>query len=108
MFDNLTKRLDGALQRLRGTGKITESNIEATLREIRVALLEADVTLSVVKTIIEDIKSHALGEKVLRSLTPGQELIKIVNDVLTNIMGARNDDLDLTAQPPAVILMAGL
>lgn len=108
MFDSLTERLDGAFQRLRGIGKITENNIQDTLREIRVALLEADVALPVAKAIITEVQMEAMGEKVIKSLTPGQVLTSIVNDALTRAMGEFNDNLNLAAQPPAVILMAGL
>ena len=108
MFDNLTERLGGALNKLRGQGRLTEQNISDTLREVRMALLEADVALPVVRSFVERVKSQALGEEVLKSLTPGQVLIKIVNDELVKVMGEANESLNLAAQPPAVILMAGL
>jgi len=108
MFDNLTDRLGGALSKLRGQGRLSEENIKDTLREVRMALLEADVALPVVRTFVDQIKEQALGEEVLRSLTPGQVLIKIVNDQLIKVMGEANESLNLAAQPPAVILMAGL
>jgi signal recognition particle subunit SRP54 len=108
MFDNLTDRLGGVLNKLRGQGRLTEDNIKETLREIRMALLEADVALPVVREFVEQVKQQALGEEVMRSLTPGQVLIKIVNDELVRIMGEANEALNLAAQPPAVILMAGL
>ncbi|WP_275096785.1 signal recognition particle protein [Sedimenticola hydrogenitrophicus] len=108
MFDNLTDRLGGVLNKLRGQGRLTEDNIKETLREIRMALLEADVALPVVRGFVEQVKQQALGEEVMRSLTPGQVLIKIVNDELVRIMGEANEGLNLAAQPPAVILMAGL
>ncbi|WP_260291089.1 signal recognition particle protein [Sedimenticola hydrogenitrophicus] len=108
MFDNLTDRLGGVLNKLRGQGRLTEDNIKETLREIRMALLEADVALPVVREFVEQVKQQALGEEVMRSLTPGQVLIKIVNDELVRIMGEANEGLNLAAQPPAVILMAGL
>jgi len=108
MFENLSNRLAQTFQRIAGTGRLTESNIQDTLREVRVALLEADVALSVVKEFIERIREKAIGETVLKSLTPGQALINIVNDELTTIMGERCDELNLSVQPPAVILMAGL
>ncbi|NVJ61768.1 MAG: signal recognition particle protein [Gammaproteobacteria bacterium] len=108
MFDNLSERLSRTLKAISGKGRITEDNIKETLREVRMALLEADVALPVVKDFIEAIKSRALGQEVSTSLSPGQAFIKIVNDELVKAMGAANDALDLAAQPPAVILMAGL
>ncbi|MCW8891217.1 MAG: signal recognition particle protein [Sedimenticola sp.] len=108
MFDNLTDRLGGVLDKLRGQGRLTEENIKETMREIRMALLEADVALPVVRDFVDQVKSKALGEEVMRSLTPGQVLIKIVNDELIRVMGEANAALNLAAQPPAVILMAGL
>lgn len=108
MFDNLTERLGGVLNKLRGQGRLTEDNIKETMREIRMALLEADVALPVVREFVEQVKEKALGEEVMKSLTPGQVLIKIVNDELVRVMGDANEQLNLAAQPPAVILMAGL
>jgi signal recognition particle subunit SRP54 len=108
MFDNLTDRLGGVLNKLRGQGRLTEDNIKETMREIRMALLEADVALPVVRGFVDQVKGKALGEEVMKSLTPGQVLIKIVNDELVRLMGAANESLNLAAQPPAVILMAGL
>jgi signal recognition particle subunit SRP54 len=108
MFDNLTDRLGGVLDRLRGQGRLTEDNIKDTMREVRMALLEADVALPVVKAFVEQVRERALGEEVMKSLTPGQVLVKIVNDELVQVMGEANESLNLAAQPPAVILMAGL
>jgi len=108
MFDSLSDRLGGVLQKVRGQGRISEANIKDTLREVRMALLEADVALPVVKGFIDQVRDKAAGEEVLRSLTPGQVLVKIVNDELVRLMGEANSALDLAAQPPAVILMAGL
>ena len=108
MFDNLSDRLSKVVQNLRGQGRITEDNIKDTMREVRMALLEADVALPVVKEFVDDVRQKALGEDVLKSLTPGQALVKIVNDELIHVMGEANEALDLRAQPPAVILMAGL
>ncbi len=108
MFDNLSERLASTVQKLKGQGRLTESNIEEALRDVRRALLEADVALPVVKTFIEDVKQRALGEEVLTSLTPGQVFIKIVNDEMVRLMGEANEALNLAQQPPAVILMAGL
>jgi signal recognition particle subunit SRP54 len=108
MFDNLTERLGGVLNKLRGQGRLTEENIKETMREVRMALLEADVALPVVRGLVDRVREQALGEDVMKSLTPGQVLIKIVNDELVRVMGEANESLDLAAQPPAVILMAGL
>ena len=108
MFDSLQERLGGTLQKLRGQGRITEDNVKDTLREVRMALLEADVALPVVREFIERVKERAMGQDVLRSLTPGQALIKVVNDELIAVMGEANETLNLNSQPPAVILMAGL
>ena len=108
MFQNLSDRLGGALQKLRGQGRITEDNIKDTMREVRMALLEADVALPVVKAFVDQVKEKALGEAVMKSLTPGQALVKIVNDELVTVMGEANEGLNLNAQPPAVVMMAGL
>ncbi|MBE9533039.1 MAG: signal recognition particle protein [Proteobacteria bacterium] len=108
MFDSLSERLGSTLQKIRGQGRITEDNVKDTLREVRMALLEADVALPVVRDFIASVKEKAMGQDVLRSLTPGQALVKVVNDELTAIMGESNESLNLNAQPPAVILMAGL
>ena len=108
MFDNLTERLTLSLKKIRGQGRLTEANIQDTLREVRMALLEADVALPVVKDFIEQVKSRALGQDVQTSLSPGQSFIKIVNEELIAVMGKANEKLNLATQPPAVILMAGL
>jgi len=108
MFDSLSERLGSTLQKLRGQGRITEDNVKDTLREIRMALLEADVALPVVREFVERVKERAMGQNVLRSLTPGQALVKVVNDELVAVMGEANESLNLNTQPPAVILMAGL
>lgn len=108
MFDNLTERLTQSLKKIRGQGRLTEGNIQDTLREVRMALLEADVALPVVKDFIEHVKDRALGQDVQGSLTPGQAFIKIVNEELIAVMGQANEKLNLATQPPAVILMAGL
>jgi signal recognition particle subunit SRP54 len=108
MFDGLSERLGQTVRNLRGVGRLTEDNIKDTLREVRMALLEADVALPVVKAFIDHVRERALGEQVMKSLTPGQALIKIVNDELVSLMGEANDGLDLNVTPPAVILMAGL
>ncbi len=108
MFDSLSDRLAGTLKNLRGQGRITEKNVTDTLREVRMALLEADVALPVVREFIARVKERAMGQDVLTSLTPGQALVKVVNDELTAVMGEANESLNLATQPPAVILMAGL
>jgi len=108
MFDGLSERLGRSIRNLRGIGRLSEDNIKDTLREVRMALLEADVALPVVKQFIDHVRERATGEEVIKSLTPGQAFIKIVNDELTLLMGAANDALNLAATPPVVILMAGL
>jgi signal recognition particle subunit SRP54 len=108
MFENLSDRLGRVVQNLRGQGRITEDNIKDTLREVRMALLEADVALPVVRAFVDQVRERALGEEVLKSLTPGQVLVKIVNDELVRVMGEANQGLNLAVQPPAVVLMAGL
>ena len=108
MFESLTQRLSGTIERLRGRGRLTESNISEALREVRIALLEADVALPVVQALVQRIKVRAVGQEVLKSLTPGQALIKVVRDELTAVMGASASDLNLNVPAPAVILMAGL
>ena len=108
MFDNLTSRLSGVIKTLRGETRLTESNIQDALREIRLALLEADVALPVVKDFIASIKEKAIGHEVMSSLTPGQALVGVVYQELIAIMGGDKSDLNLATVPPAVILMAGL
>lgn len=108
MFESLTQRLSGTIERLRGRGRLTEENIREATREVRIALLEADVALPVVQALIERIKVRAVGQEVLKSLTPGQALIKVVRDELTAVMGSSAAELNLNVPAPAVILMAGL
>ena len=108
MFDNLTDRLGSTLKNLKGQGKLTESNIKDTLREVRMALLEADVALPVVTDFIEKLRVGALGKQVQNSLNPGQALVKLVQAELVSVMGEANEELNLKANPPAVIMMAGL
>ncbi|WP_163835084.1 signal recognition particle protein [Spartinivicinus ruber] len=108
MFENLTDRLSQTLRNVTGKAKLTEDNIRDTLREVRMALLEADVSLPVVKDFVARIKERAVGQEVQKSLSPGQMFVKIVQSELVTIMGEACDDLNLAAQPPAVILMAGL
>ena len=108
MFENLSERLSLSLKKISGKASLSESNIQETLREVRVALLEADVALPVVKDFIELVKQRAVGTEVSRSLNPGQQFLKIVQAELESVMGEKNESLSLNAQPPAVILMAGL
>jgi len=108
MFENLTDRLSGVMKTLRGQARLTESNIQDALREVRVALLEADVALPVVKEFVARVKERALGQDVIGSLTPGQAVVGVVFEELTALMGEGNVALDLATTPPAVILMAGL
>ena len=108
MFNNLTGRLSAVVKNLSGRARLSEENIEEALREVRVALLEADVGLEVVRDFIAEVRSQAIGQEVIGSLTPGQALIRVVRDQLTRLMGEENRALDLAAQPPVVILMAGL
>jgi len=108
MFDNLSGRLRDAARSLTGKGRLTESNIKDTLRQVRLALLEADVALPVVRIFIERIRERAVGEEVSKSLTPGQALVKIIHSELVSILGSSSVTLDLKAQPPVVIMLAGL
>ena len=107
MFESLSERLRRTLAALRGSGRLTEDNIRDALREVRVALLEADVAVPVVKSFIDQVRARALGAEVLKSLTPGQAFIKIVHDELVTVMGGESA-INLNARPPAVILLAGL
>jgi signal recognition particle subunit SRP54 len=107
-FNHLSERLSKVIKNLSGQGRLTEANIEETLRDIRIALLEADVALPVAKAIIDDIKVKAVGQEVMASLKPGEVLIKLVHDELVMIMGEYNETLNFKAQAPIVILMAGL
>ncbi|OCG13771.1 signal recognition particle protein [Gilliamella sp. wkB292] len=108
MFENLTDRLSQTFRNISGRGRLSEDNIKEALRDVRMALLEADVALPVVREFINQVKQKAVGLDVSKSLTPGQEFIKIVQDELTSAMGEVNSSLNLATQPPAVILMAGL
>ena len=108
MLDTLTDRLSRVIKTVRGQARLTDTNIKDALREVRIALLEADVALPIVKDFIEDVKAKAQGQEVLGSLTPGQALVGVVREELTMLMGSRNAELSFAAQPPAIILMAGL
>jgi len=107
MFDGLTERLSQTVRNLRGVGRLSEENIKDTLREVRMALLEADVALPVVKEFIEQVREKAVGETVIKSLNPGQAFIKIVNDELTQLMGEASSGLDLSTTPPPPNWRAG-
>ncbi|MFC3034068.1 signal recognition particle protein [Pseudoalteromonas fenneropenaei] len=108
MFENLQERLGKTLKNISGKGRLTEDNIKDTLREVRMALLEADVALPVVREFVKQVKERAVGVEVTKSLSPGQVFIKIVRDELEKAMGEANEELNLAAQPPAVLMMAGL
>ena len=108
MFENLTDRLSHTLRTMTGKARLSEDNIKDTLREVRKALLEADVALPVVKAFIDQVRSRALGQQIGKALNPGQQFIKIVENELISVMGSANEGLKLSVQPPAVILMAGL
>ena len=108
MFENLTERLSKSLRNISGRGRLTDENIKETLREVRMALLEADVALPVVKEFVNRVKERAVGQEVSKSLSPGQAFIKIVQAELVAVMGEANESLNLATQPPAVLLMAGL
>ena len=108
MFDGLSSRLQATVKRLKGQARLTEENIQEALREVRMALLEADVALPVVREFIGEVRAKALGKEVIGSLTPGQALIKVVNDELVRVMGGAGASLNLASQPPAIVLVAGL
>jgi signal recognition particle subunit SRP54 len=108
MFESLTERLQGALGELRGRGKLDSQDIDKAMREIRLALLEADVNFKVVRDFVAHVKERALGQEVMESLTPAQQVVKIVNEELTALMGAGDSKLAFSGRPPTVILMAGL
>jgi signal recognition particle subunit SRP54 len=108
MLDSLSDRLNTIFRKLKGHGKLTEKNIEDGMKEVRMALLEADVHYRVVKSFIADIKERAMGREVLESLTPGQQVIKIVNENLTELMGARHEQLNLSGTSPVSVMLVGL
>jgi signal recognition particle subunit SRP54 len=108
MFESLTEKLELTFKRLRGQGKISEKNIDDALRDVRLALLEADVHVKVVKTFLDSVKAKSLGQEVLQSLTPEQQFLKIVRDELTGLLGGEHRQLDLKAAPPVVIMLVGL
>ena len=108
MFENLTKKLTSVFDGLKKRGALTEKHVDEALKEVRLALLEADVSLPVVRDFIDNVRKRAVGQEVLRSVTPGQQVIKIVNDTLVDILGASNSPLEINHSPPAVILLLGL
>ena len=108
MFDSLSDRLGGVFDRLRGRGALREEDVAAAMREVRIALLEADVALPVVRRFIDSVTEQATGQQVLKSVTPGQQVVKIVNDALVEMLGSETAELDLAATPPVVIMMVGL
>ena len=108
MFEGLTDKLQGVFRRIRGEGHISEKNIRDSLREIRMALLEADVHFQVVKTLLARVREQALGEEVLRSLKPGQQLVKIVRDALEEVLGSEGAELKIPGRKPAALMLVGL
>ena len=108
MFDNLTAKLEGVFKRLRGHGKLTQQNIQEALKEVRMALLEADVNFKVVKDFIQSVEQRAIGQEVLASLTPAQQLIKVVREEMTNLMGVEEQKIHLSGSPPVPIMLVGL
>ena len=108
MFDSLAEKLQATLSEVRARGTLTEADINAAMREIRLALLEADVNLDVVRDFVGRVRERALGEEVLKSLTPGQQVVKIVSDELTELMGGAARDLALSPRKPTIVVLAGL
>ncbi len=107
-FDSLSEKLQNAFKKLRGKGKISESDVREGMREIKLALLEADVNFKVVKDFVAKVTERAVGAEVLQSLTPGQQVIKIVNEELTSLMGGSNSKINISSKPPTVVMMTGL
>ncbi len=107
-FEGLSERLQATMQRIKGKGKVTEQDIKAMMREVRLALLEADVNFKVVKTFVNTVSERALGADVMQSLTPGQQVIKIVQDELTSLMGGENSKINMSSKPPTIVMMVGL
>lgn len=107
-FEGLTDKLQNAFKKLSGKGKLSEADVKAAMREVRLALLEADVNFTVVKDFIKKVTERAVGQEILGSLTPGQQVIKIVNDELTQLMGGTNAKLTYAPQPPTIYMLCGL
>jgi signal recognition particle subunit SRP54 len=108
MFESLSDRLGGVFDRLRGRGALNESDVREAMREVRIALLEADVALPVVRSFVDSVTDKAVGQSVLKSITPGQQVVKIVNDALVEMLGSEAAELDLAVTPPAIVMMVGL
>ncbi|HAX91517.1 MAG TPA: signal recognition particle protein, partial [Rhodospirillaceae bacterium] len=108
MFDSLSSKLGGIFDRLKGRGALSESDVSEAMREVRIALLEADVALPVVKDFVARIKERAVGQEVIRSVTPGQQVVKIVHDNLVELLGTQAEELNINVAPPAIIMMLGL
>lgn len=107
-FEGLSERLQNTIQRMRGKGKISEADVKEMMREVRLALLEADVNFKVVKNFVKTVGERAIGQDVMSSLTPGQQVVKIVNEELTDLMGGEESKLTMSTQPPTVLMMVGL
>ena len=108
MFETLTDRFDGIFSRLRGRGRLSESDVDEALREVRLALLEADVNVTVARGLLDRVRERAVGAEVMKSLTPGQQVIKLVNESLIETLGAEAVPLSVSDKKPTVVLMAGL
>ena len=108
MFESLSAKLQAAFKRLRGKGKLTEADVSEAMREVRMALLEADVSFKVVKQLISRIKERAIGQEVLESLTPGQQVIKIVHEEIISLMGNNESKIQISSKPPTIIMLVGL
>src|SRR3954464_7677806 len=108
MFESLSDRLGGVFERLRGRGALSEADVRTAMREVRIALLEADVALPVARDFVEKVTEQAVGQNVLRSVTPGQQVVKIVHDALVDMLGSDTAEPQLGAPPPAVIMLVGL
>ena len=108
MFQSLSEKLENAFKKFRSKGKLTEADVKLGMREIKLALLEADVNFKVVKDFINTVSARAVGAEVLESLLPGQQIVKIVNEELTNLMGGTQSKLQISSKPPTVVMMVGL
>ena len=108
MFENLSDRLEAVYKKLKGRGVLKEGDVDEALREIRVALIEADVSLPVLKGFLEQVREKAIGQEVLKSLTPGHQMVKVVNDELTGLLGDDFREIEMAPKPPTILLMAGL
>src|SRR5690606_7813731 len=104
-FEGLADRLQSTIQKIRGKGKVTEADVKAMMREVRLALLEADVNFKVVKDFTKKVRERAIGQEVMKSLTPGQQVIKVVKEELTNLMGGEQSKIAVAKRPPTVVMM---